>query len=572
MQPLLGFYNVKMRDVAALGAVLQQDLQYKVVLGDRFGIRYASQFAHVELCDVSSCIVQVSVAGDAANWDVQIDIGPGGMTAYRQAFGRMPLYWLNSLGTIWFSTHLKSLLQFVESISVSAEAFHSYCAFSFVPAPLSLIDGICSLEAGSSAIWSKDSCAPQIVKQKNWLLPEKLICSEDEAVNALTEELESAVAAQIRGLPSDRVAVFLSGGLDSAITAAALVRAGLDVTAYSLDFGPHGLSELPCAQEVAQHLGIPLKSVRALPRDVQKAIVPTVAALDTAYGDGVTIPLWLLNRAAAQDGHTIAFNGEGGDQLFGGWTNKPLIASRVYGNEPNDNATENVTATYMQTFHRLYAHEHLMFSHAIRSKIADDDLGIHLNEALSQLGKVPLIHLLRRANLLLKGAQNIQPRASNLSIEHGLNLRSLFCHKPLADWTFSVQPELMLRGSCEKYILKRAVESWLPESIVYREKRGMGVPLTEWCIGPLWGHLGKYLNNKRLSRGGYWQPDIASRLVVGEVSAQFAGRRIGEILWLMLMWEVWLDGIKTPDVPLNRYNAFWPPVPLLRLFKEVVQV
>jgi asparagine synthase (glutamine-hydrolysing) len=70
----------------------------------------------------------------------------------------------------------------------------------------------------------------------------------------------------------------------------------------------------------------------------------------------------------------------------------------------------------------------------------------------------------------------IHPRATNLAFAHGLKVRSPFCDLPLAEWTFQLSGELCLRGACEKYILKRAVEAWLPPEIVWREKRGMGFP------------------------------------------------------------------------------------------------
>ncbi|MBX9722787.1 MAG: asparagine synthase, partial [Candidatus Obscuribacterales bacterium] len=571
MAAISGFYSFN--EQADLCTKLRKDSKLTFVEGQNFAVGYASQYARLIQSDSLGAVLQVSVSGEEGVWDLQVKLREGGFTLSRDIFGRISLYWLRTANAICFSTHLKSLLQFVDSLSISTEAFHAYSSFSFVPAPLSAISGINSIEPGCSLRWGEHNSEPEFVRDSNWLLNQNVnsSLSEAEAIDGLVHELDEAIKAQVCDLRDRSVAVFLSGGLDSAITAAALTRVGVKIEAYSLDFGPYGISELPYAQEVAQHLKIPLKIVSALPRDIERNFHSSIEALDGNYGDGVTVPLYLLNKAAAADGHTLAFNGEGGDQLFGGWTNKPLIASSVYGEVHRDD--DSFLSTYMRTFHRLNGHERLVFSDELYSKIVDDDLGKYLAEALSRREDAPLINVLRRANLLLKGAQNIQPRASNLAMYQGLNLRSLFCHKPLADWTFSIPPELMLRGACEKYILKKAVESWLPESIVFREKRGMGVPLSDWCTGPMWGHLGKYFNSAALARSGYWQTDIAARLVFSEVSAQLTGRRIGETLWLMLMWEAWLDLVNGAERTTSRYNLFWPPLTLLKLFrKEVYQV
>jgi len=89
------------------------------------------------------------------------------------------------------------------------------------------------------------------------------------------------------------------------------------VQLFSLDFGPPYDVELQWAQQVAHHLKQPLHRVPAGPDQVGSALVETAAALEQPFGDGVTVPLFLLGRAAAQQ-VAVVFNGEGGDQVFGG--------------------------------------------------------------------------------------------------------------------------------------------------------------------------------------------------------------------------------------------------------------
>ena len=140
---------------------------------------------------------------------------------------------------------------------------------------------------------------------------------------------------------------------------------------------------------------------------------------------------------------------------------------------------------------------------------------------------------------MLKGAQNIHPRATALGFAHGLVVRSPFCDLLLAEWTFQLSGELCLHGACEKYILKRAAENWLPSEIIWRQKRGMGVPLTSWCLNDYWHDIGNWLNPGILSSENCFFPDIASQIVTGQLGGQIQGRRIGESLWLLIMWQLW---------------------------------
>ena len=143
-------------------------------------------------------------------------------------------------------------------------------------------------------------------------------------------------------------------------------------------------------------------------------------------------------------------------------------------------------------------------------------------------------------------------------------MRSPFCDLNLAEWTFQLSGELCLQGACEKYILKRAVENLLPEEIVWRQKRGMGVPLTAWCVNNFWHDLGNWLNPAILEAENIFDPDIAVKIVTGELGGNIRGRRIGEILWLLIMWELWYSqvygvklGSKSWNHPFLLPNWLW---------------
>lgn len=326
--------------------------------------------------------------------------------------------------------------------------------------------------------------------------------------------------------------------MDSSLIAALLAELGAEVELFSLDFGPPFDEELAYARQVAAHLGRPLRLVPARPSDILTALNPAAAALQQPFGDGVVVPLYLLGRTAAE--HVdVVFNGEGGDQLFGGWSNKPMIAAEMFASE----GYSRVDA-YLGSYHRFAGLEADYFSREARQLIAGRKAAGDIAPMLEDGVYSSLLHRLRAANLRLKGAQNIAPRAAQLAAAAGLRMRAPFFDKALAEWSFGLDPGLLLNAPCEKYLLKLVAEPLLPATVVWREKRGMGVPSREWLLGPLRREAGRRLGRRHLRELGWFDERAIQRLRRGEDEpGEFRWRRLGEKLWLVFMLEVWRSSI-----------------------------
>ncbi|NEP38655.1 MAG: asparagine synthase [Okeania sp. SIO2G4] len=484
----------------------------------------------MKLARGETLIASLSASGLSDSIDAWVKLENNQLILGREPFGRVPLYWAKIEKVIWFASQFKLLLPMIYELSISIPGFYGYTCFSYVPTPLTPVENIFAVPAGTEQIFLEPEI--QIQRRYDWRENSVQIEDKNDAITQLQTLLKNAINRQIIDLNYEPVGVFLSGGLDSSIVAALLVKAGIKVRAYTLDFGKNSFSEWEYAEKVAEHLDIPLVKVSVTPKLIKNALLDTVKALDLPFGDGVTVPLYLLCQTAAQE-VSVIFNGEGGDQLFAGWTNKPIIAAAVY------NRQENFIQRYLQTFHKLWGYEQKVFQPQIYEKVKNISAEKWIEFALDEGFCTGLIHKLRRASLILKGAQNIHPRATNLAFSNGLVVRSPFCDLELTEWTFQIPGEFNLKGSNEKYILKKAVESWLPPEVVWREKRGMGVPLSYWCLNELWSEIRQWLNPEVLQAEGRFISDIAITIIQGKLGGQIRNRRVGEILWLLMIWEIW---------------------------------
>jgi asparagine synthase (glutamine-hydrolysing) len=150
---------------------------------------------------------------------------------------------------------------------------------------------------------------------------------------------------------------------------------------------------------------------------------------------------------------------------------------------------------------------------------------------------------LRWANYWLKGSQNILPRAATLGRAAGLDGRAPLFDRRLARFALTIPSALLLRGTEEKHLVKRALDTagFLPPAVLARPKRGMGVPATAWCRGPLRGEIGRLVS--RLARRDLFQRDYLRQLLRGEEATETlrGTRRNGEKLWQLAVLEVWLE-------------------------------
>ncbi|HET6346703.1 MAG TPA: asparagine synthase C-terminal domain-containing protein, partial [Myxococcota bacterium] len=320
-------------------------------------------------------------------------------------------------------------------------------------------------------------------------------------------------------------AVHLSGGLDSGAVAAWLARAGVRTGCFFLDFGPPYDAERPYAEETAAWLGLPLERVPVSPRrfGVGRMLRDLAADLGEPWGDPVTLPLRLGYQAARVAGLSVVFNGEGGDQLLAGWPNRPMLAGELYaGVESSDDRIER----YLRTFHHFYGLEEVAYGPELRTVARDSDLRELVRPFLEEPGLLRLFDRLRWANYWLKGGQNILPRVAALARSSGVAMATPFFDRRLARFALTIPPELLLRGTEEKYLLKLALgeAGLLPPAILSRPKRGMGVPATAWCLGPLRGAVRGLL--RRLERRALFQRDYLRSLARGEeVPGEVRGAR-----------------------------------------------
>jgi asparagine synthase (glutamine-hydrolysing) len=458
------------------------------------------------------------------------------LTLIRDPFGVRSLYYTQHEGVFYFASELKQLLAIPQlPVAVDPAALHKYLTFSFVPGEDVPVRGVRRLLPGRTLVLQNGT--PRVTEY--FRLREQIDPRLEDQQLAVPHIRSRCREAVVRRLTGERdAAVFLSGGIDSAAVALWLQEAGVGVRAFSLDFGDRSV-EKPQAAQVAEHLQLPLEFVRAGGEDIAPLLTDIVWKLDLPFGDPVTGPQYLLGRSARAAGLSAVYNGEGGDQLFGGWTSKPMIAAEIYADVFGEDTREE---QYLRSYHRFFGREDRLYTPEFSALVGEPgQRRALLRPYLSGGDAETFLNRVRLADISLKGSQSILPRAERMANCWGLDLRVPLFDRPLAEASFRLPPSLKLHGASEKFILKLILQQSLPRDIVWRRKFGMSVPITDWVLGPLAEVIDSLIGERSVAHRGYFRNDYVEQLKRGRnEAAEARRRRIGERLWTLAMLEAWL--------------------------------
>jgi asparagine synthase (glutamine-hydrolysing) len=468
----------------------------------------------------------------AAIWDRR----DRSMRFVRDPFGIRSLYTAEWSGVFWFASELKQLLALPGfPVEPDPVAIHKYLTFSFVPGEDVPIRGVRRILPGRVA-----RLAGGRLEATRWFeLREEIDESLGERSVAVPLIRTLGRAAVEKRLPGEgEVGLFLSGGLDSSAVGFWLRRSGARFRAFSLDFGEKSVEKSEAAL-VAKRLEVPHEWVPMDGSELGPLLPDIVWKLDLPFGDPVTGPQYLLGRLARERGLAAVFSGEGGDQLFGGWTNKPMVAAELFGGIVTDESREE---TYLRSYHRFYGLEKELYTDDFAALTGGPgQRRAHLCPLLAGTQASTFLGRLRVADIFLKGSQNILARAERMANAFGLDARVPLFDRALAEASFRLPPRMKLSGANEKWVLKLALRKRLPDEIVWAAKRGMSVPATDWCLGPLAPLVEELLGDASLRRRGWFRPEYVARLRRGENEPhETRRRRVGERLWTLLMLEAWL--------------------------------
>ncbi len=484
----------------------------------------------------------------------------------RDRVGKKPLVYSFKNGNLTFASELAALIESGKvDKETNKEAIHDYLSYGYIPAPLTIYEGVYKLPPGCTLTLKKDS-DPIIENYWNLDFSSKIKISEEDAADELLHRLKSAVKMRLRSdVP---LGAFLSGGIDSSAVVALMSELSESkIKTFSIGFDDSNYNELAHAKRVSEKYDTDHHEFVVKPKALD--ILPLlVERYGEPYADSSAIPTYYVSQQTKQF-VTVALNGDGADELFGGYERyQAVLLSNIYKKIPaliRNNMIPGITNLFSRSldpknrFVRIkrfvdgtsfpLSQRYLYWSGIISDELKNVIYTNEFTERVSHSNPSRVIskylnpssNLKLLDSLLLADTMNYLPndllaKVDIASMANSLECRSPFLDHPLMEFAASLPPELKIKGLVKKYVLKKAVSKLIPKENICRKKMGFGVPIGRWLRGELKPLLRETLLSSVSLQREYFKPGVVANLVEDHIRGV---KDYSSQLWALLMLELW---------------------------------
>lgn len=477
----------------------------------------------------------------------------------RDRVGKKPLFYAEIPGGLAFASEIKALAVVPGvDFTVRPQGIQDYLSFGVVPGPLTIYNGVRRVPPGAALVARSDG-SRTIAPYWTLAFGPKHHVSEAEALEEILRLLTRAVTLRLRSdVP---VGAFLSGGIDSGlVTALAAQSLGTPLATYCIGFDDEAFDERPLARQVADRFAT-RHHERVLTSLGQDRLDAIVGHYDEPFADPSALPSFAV-CAVAREGLKVVLNGDGGDELFGGYrhyvaaalqarlTALPGLAGSARLLVDHLPAPERTRSPYQfaHRFLRVLAtperERYLVLTKDLLSEADKADLmGMTAEPAVRlldgilppdmALGPIDRMTAWNMSRLL---ADTLLIKMDIASMAHGLEARSPFLDQDLVSFVARLPEALKLSGRETKPLLRRLAERLLPRDVARAPKRGFEIPLQRWMTGEL-----KPLLTERLTdRTGFAANHFAEPAVARFLAPHgWDLKRWSSIAWALLCLEIW---------------------------------
>jgi asparagine synthase (glutamine-hydrolysing) len=491
----------------------------------------------------------------------------------RDRVGKKPLCYTLQRGALAFASELRSLLVWpgVEK-EINPKAIDMFLSLQYIPSPHSIYKGVFKLPPAHMLLFEKG-----VVRiERYWDLPlgeEPVTKDPVEAQQIIRDKLKEAT--KMRLISEVPLGAFLSGGIDSSVIVALMAELSeKPVRTFSIGFNEQEFSETHFARQVAERYGTDHQEFIVTPNMAD--VLPKLAwHYGEPYADASALPSYYVSRETRRH-VTVALNGDGGDENFGGYVRYfamkaaryfdlipyPMRRAMQWGAEflPEKNAPVSFlwrAKRFMRSavFTDL-ARRHLkmvcffseedkkgLYTKSMLHAMGQDedrdraDAERYIAAAMERAKGEDFVNRMLYTDFATYLPEDLMTKIDIATMAVSLEGRSPFLDHEFMETVFRMPGEWKLKGlKGHKWILKEAFRDKLPDSIMRRGKMGFGIPIGPWFRGELkdfWHD--NVLSSASLSRG-YFERDMLRNMWDEH---QTGSRDHGYRMWALLMLELW---------------------------------
>ncbi len=497
----------------------------------------------------------------------------------RDRFGKKPLYFFTSRGTLAFASELRALLAHPACPrGVDVRSLARYLVFNACVAPRTLVDGVRKVRAGTYLTWRAGSLA----EHQYWQMAAP---ARDGAgsMNEWADKLDASLTEAVRTrLAADvPLGTFLSGGVDSSLVTAMAARTSpVPLHAFSVGFDDPSFDETSYAARVAAATGVQHHVLRVSRADLAAVVERQYGEVDEPIADPSLAPALLLAAHAASSVKGV-LTGDGADELFLGYrffqalavldpierlagagplrkvlaragagparhSNMPAsligaLLSRAVGVAAERRWYEATGAWQPARFAELLAPD-------VAASLRDDDVYDELDGFIARSGA-------GRADAMTRAQYGmtchylrdvILAKLDRATMRNGIEARCPFLDPDVVEIVAQAPRPLLMRRLDTKRVIKAVARRYLPRDIVDRRKQGFRAPIASLLAHELRPYMLDLLSREALRAHDLF--DV--RAVQTLVDDHLAGRRDHQkALWSLVCFQAWHAGVSAAARP-----------------------
>jgi asparagine synthase (glutamine-hydrolysing) len=483
----------------------------------------------------------------------------------RDRLGKKPLFYAERGGVLSFASEIQPLLEDPQvSRTVDYEALDMYLALGYVPAPLTAFRDIRKLPPAHRLVF-REGCSRSDAYWHLSYVPKRVVKDERELCEELRERLRTAVRRRmIADVP---LGAFLSGGIDSgAVVAAMAEESSRPVKTFSIGFESERVNELPQARIVAERFGTEHHELMVTPNAIE--VLPKIIRHHgEPFADVTSIPTFYLSQATREH-VTVALNGDGGDEIFGGYqryvanlaaarmAGVPLplrralarIGSAVPANGKVDSWPSRIrriaetmpldpaTRYFAYVSHLSGLRRDDIYTDSFREGLGSTRAQGVIVDAWNEADASDFLDKMLDTDLRTYLPGDLLAKVDIASMSCSLEARSPLLDHELVEFAASLPTSEKIRGKEKKVIFRRALRGWVPDEILDAPKRGFHPPLADWLRGDLRGFSEEVLLDPVARERGHFRSDRVAELIDRHVRGV---EDHSQGIWRLMVYELW---------------------------------
>lgn len=481
----------------------------------------------------------------------------------RDRVGEKPLYYGFVQSSFVFASEIGCITALPDFRNpVNRDVLDIYMVHGYIPAPYSVYEGIFKLEPGKllrtrapfleftvETWWSMAQTARQGQAHP-------FLGTRQEASWELERLLKRAVAGQM--VADVALGAFLSAGIDST-TIVSLMQSMSDkkVKTFTIGMEEEQFDEAKVARKIAGHLGTEHTELYISEKDAKEVIPKLSGMFGEPFADSSQIPTYLVSRMTKEH-VTVSLSGDGGDELFGGYTTYQTVPGaweRIrkipYGlrrraghlltkgflSREKSNVTRGLLLT-AKTPEELYALSDLAEPFLGRMAARRGCASCVFSDYES--GFLPgVMNNLMLMDLLMYHPDDILVKVDRTAMAVSLESRVPMLDRDVVEFAWSLPGHMKRENGEGKLVLKDVLYRYVPKELMDRPKKGFAVPIEKWLTQrELADWAQELLAEPKIRREGYFDPGMVTRLW-----EDFTKRGVWrKQIWHLLQFEQWLEG------------------------------